>query len=67
MGGTECRILCINLSRPIRIAIDLHAISKNLTKQLEPLEALSLEARQLKEMATLASEEGEEEVRGLLL
>ena len=32
--------------------------------QLEPLESLSLEARQLKEMAAMAKDEGEEEVSG---
>jgi hypothetical protein len=32
------------------------------TPQLEPLEALALEARQLKEMGVMAKDEGEEEV-----
>ena len=30
--------------------------------QIEPLESMSLEARQLREMAAMAREEGEEEV-----
>jgi hypothetical protein len=60
----------IGRCRPLDAPIDSiasHVLASDSIKpyiriQLEPLESLSLEARQLREMAALAQEEGEEEV-----